>query len=440
MSHRTFSLATLGCKTNQYESQAIRELLLAEGYVETRFGEPCDVAVINTCMVTDDACRKSRKHIHRAAKVSSKTTILVTGCLAELEAEKLRAMPGVTHVIPKVQASRIAQILRGRRRPSVAVTEGRGRGEKVEDGPVFDLAISAFEGHTRAFLKIEDGCESFCSYCVVPSARGRVQSRDAREIRCEAERLIAAGFKEIVLTGIHLGMYGKDLASRTRLEDVVENLLALRGLERLRLSSLEVGEVSDRIIGLMASEPRLCPHLHIPLQSGDDLILSAMRRRYTSADYLNTLERVRAKVTEPSFTTDVLVGFPGESEAQYANTLEVCRKAGFARTHVFRFSPRPGTLAASLPDRVPDAVAREREHRAKDLARELALTYKRKFLGRIVHPLVEHGRDPKTGALCGYTERYLQVLFGGPDELKNRIVPVKAQSCDSGVIRGCSPD
>ena len=416
-----FCLATLGCKVNQYESQAIRERLLADGYAEVPFGEPCSVAVINTCMVTGDACRKSRKRIHRAARGSPGATILVTGCLAELEADKLRAMPGVTHVIPKAQMGRIAQILRG---------------ESPAHGSVFDLAISAFEGRTRAFLKIEDGCESFCSYCVVPSARGRIRSRDPREIRCEAERLLAAGFKEIVLTGIHLGMYGADLDGRARVEDVIEDLLRLQGLERLRLSSLEVAEVSDRLIALMAAEPRLCPHLHIALQSGDEAILRAMRRRYTSAEYLAALDRVRAKVAEPSFTTDVLVGFPGESEAQYANTLAACRKAGFARAHVFRFSPRPGTPAASLPDRVPEAVAREREHRAEELARELALAYKQKFLGKLVYPLVEHERDRATGQLCGYTERYLQVAFDGPDELKGRIVPVMAQRCTAASITG----
>jgi threonylcarbamoyladenosine tRNA methylthiotransferase MtaB len=417
----TFSIATLGCKVNQYESQAIRERLLAAGYSEVPFGHSCDASIVNTCVVTEEACRKSRKHIRKAARSAPGGALVVTGCLAEMEPEEARATAGVTHVISKAQAGHIAAILRG---------------ESPPEGSVFDLSISAFASHTRAFLKVQDGCDSFCSYCIVPHVRGPARSRNPQQIRCEAERLVAAGFREIVLCGIHLGLYGKDMDGCARLEDIIEAVLEVEGLARLRLSSIEVNEVSERLIERMASEPRLCPHLHIPLQSGDEGILKAMNRRYTAWEYLAALDRVRARVDTPSITTDVLVGFPGESDEAFERTLSVCRQAGFSRMHIFPFCPRPGTPAANFPGRVSQEIRREREARALDSARQLAADYKRYFVAREVRPLVERERDKPSGKLCGYTERYLHVLFDGPDTLAGRIARVHVSASDARALYG----
>ena len=419
----TFSIVTLGCKVNQYDGQAIRESLSRAGYREVAFGLPCDVSIINTCTVTAQARRKSHKHIYQAARTNPHSAVLVTGCLAEVEPDKIAAIPGVTRAVPRSLAGSLPEILRG---------------EGVEHGSVFDLRISSFAEHTRAFLKVQDGCDGSCAYCIVPRARGPARSRDLQDARSEAERLIASGFREIVLCGIHLGAYGKDLDWRVRLEDLIEAFLPLAGLERLRLSSIEVNEVTDRLIGLMVQEPRLCPHLHIPLQSGDDFILRAMNRRYTAAEYLVTIERVRARVENPSFTTDVLAGFPGESEEQFEKTLLLCRAVGFSRMHVFPFSARPGTPAATLRGRVRDCAIRQRDARAREVAQELALEYKKQFVGKRVSPLVEHQRDGRSGKLCGRTERYLQVIFDGPDNLMGRIVPVRAAHATPEALHGCA--
>lgn len=412
------SFATLGCKVNQYETQALREILLGAGYEEVPLGEPCDLCVINTCAVTSGASRKSRKHIHRAIRANPGAVVAVTGCLADVDKESVEAIPGVSRVVPKADAGDILRI---------------AGEDDVERGA---FQISRFGGHTRAFLKIQDGCEAFCSYCIVPYARGQLRSRDRDDIRREAERLVAAGHREIVLTGIHLGLYGAERDNSGRLEDVVEELLSLNGLERLRLSSIEMGEVSDRLLELIAGDEKLCPHLHIPLQSGDDEILRAMNRRYSSSEFLAALDRIRGKAENPSLTSDVMVGFPGEGEEQFRNTLSVCRRAVFSRLHVFRFSPREGTRAAEMPGRIAERIAKEREAETKRLGDELALEYKRGFIGRVVMPLVEHDRDRKTGRLCGYTERYMKVIFDGGDELAGRIVNVSIDSCDARAMYG----
>jgi len=431
MSSRTFSCVTLGCKVNQYETQAIREALAAAGWHEVPFGAPCDVAVVNTCTVTARARRKSRKAIHRARG----ERVVVTGCLAEIEPVP-PAGPGRDVVaVPKDRAARLPELLEA---DAGKPAHADPHGDATAEASVFDLRIGDFEGRSRAFLKVQDGCDHFCAYCIVPYARGRPRSRPRADIRREAERLVAAGFREIVLCGIHLGLYGRDApdTSPARLEDVIEDLLEVPGLERLRLSSIEANEVSDRLIEMMAGSDVLCPHLHVPLQSGDDEVLRRMNRRYTVAEFLDRLDRVRARVPEPSFTTDVLAGFPGETEAQFENTLHVCRRAEFSRLHVFSYSPRPGTAAAALRPRVPSREIARRVKRAEGLGAELARTYRERFVGRTLHPLVEHRRDRATGLLCGYTERYVRVLVEGPDALMGRIVAVRAAGLPGGTLRG----
>ena len=427
----TCALTTLGCKVNQYETQAIREQLLAAGYDEVRFRERADVYVINTCTVTGHAEEKCRKRIRRAVRLNPDAAIVATGCYAHADPDALRSIEGVTHVIPKSQAGRIAGILEGKEPPC---TEGLGPDHRESFSDTLGLSISRFAGHTRAFLKIEDGCDAFCSYCIVPHVRGPVRSRLLEDVAAEARRLVENGHIEIVLTGIHLGVYGRDLGMPDGVLRAAEALLAIDGLRRVRLSSMEVNEVSDALIDLAANSDRLCPHFHIPLQSGDTDILRAMNRSYTPDEYLATLDRVRAKIENPSFTTDVLVGFPGETEEQFENTLAVCRRAGFSRMHAFPYSARPGTPAAELPHPCSHDVIRERERRTIELADDLALAYKRPFVGRVVEPLVESRRDRDTGRLCGYTERYMKVLFEGPDALMNRIVPVRVQEATAPAL------
>ncbi|MBM4085027.1 MAG: MiaB/RimO family radical SAM methylthiotransferase, partial [Planctomycetes bacterium] len=419
-------------------------------------------------------------------------TVVVTGCYAEAEPEALRRIEGVAVVVPQHDKGRLADIVEVltqrslNQEPSLRRSLNRSsatadrltqivptptkRSEGVNDPPwrmndevnggpnLFGtslsrapnklgtpplravsegkLSISGFEGHTRAFLKIQDGCDARCSYCIVPLVRGPVRSRPLEAIQREAERLAANGYREIVLTGIHLGAYGRDTGGRPGLCDVIEGLLDVPGLERIRLSSIEVNEFTDRLLALAADSAKLCPHFHFPLQSGDDEVLKAMNRAYTAAEYLDVLDKVRARIERPSFTTDVMVGFPGEGERHFQNTLDVCRRAGFSRMHIFPFSPRPGTPAATMPNRPTRKDVRAREERLEAVARELALAYKRQFLGQRVNVLVETQRDARTGKLCGYTERYVKVAFDGPDGLKNTIVAVAAKSATPRQIDG----
>lgn len=417
--YRTFRIKTLGCKVNQYDKQAIREELLRRGLAEAPPGAGADLVIVNTCTVTARADEKCRKEARRAVRENPCAAIVVTGCAAESDPETYRAMPGIAGVFAKSAMSRIGEFLAG--------------GEPGA-GDVFDLEISAFSGRTRAFVRIQEGCDAFCSYCIVPRVRGRARSRPLAAIGPEVRRLAEAGHREIVLTGIHLGAYGKDLGGVT-LADAVREALAACGGARLRLSSVEASEVQPELLDLMAEDPRLCPHLHMPLQSGDAAVLRAMNRPYSPDDYLRAVDRVRERIERPALTTDVMVGFPGETEQQFRNTLETCRKAGFTRLHVFPYSPRKGTPAAELPP-LPAATVKEREERALALGRKLASSYRRTFIGETVEPLAESRRDKATGLLVGLTERYVSVRFQGSDSLMNTIVSVRAESADEDGLRG----
>jgi len=411
---------------NQYDGQAIREKMARLGWREVPFGHAAQVTIVNTCTVTHTADEKCRKAVRRAVRASPGGRVIVTGCAAAASPERFRRMEGVSAVLTHGQMARVedfsSSFFRSDREPSA--------------GWPFEAGISSFAGHTRAFLKVQDGCASRCAYCIVPLARGRPRSRPLEEVRREAERLVAAGHAEIVLVGVHLGHYGRDLGGRVRLDDVVEQVLSVRGLQRLRLSSIEAVEVTDDLLEVLASDSRACPHFHLPLQSGDDAVLAAMRRGYTVREYLAAVERIRARFDLPALTTDVMVGFPGETEAQFGNTLRVCREVGFSRMHIFPFSPRPGTAAADMPGRLRREVVRARERMLKAVADELALDFRRRLVGRTVRPLVEGRRDRGTGLLTGLSERYQRVVFPGPDSLKGRVVPVVVEGACDNRLRG----
>jgi len=416
----TYAIITLGCKVNQYEGQAIRERLANLGWRETPFRDVADLYIINTCTVTRQADETCRKKVRRALRANPRARVIVTGCAAETAPERFRNIEGVSEVLTRGQMAHLDKYLDSGRVP--------------EPGDVFDMEISRFQAHTRAFMKIQDGCDGGCAYCIIPIARGHERSRPLERLRPEAERLVAAGHREIVLTGIHLGHYGRDLEDPARLADAARTVLEVVGVERVRLSSIEAMEVPDDLIELAATDHRFCPHFHLPLQSGDDAVLSAMGRRYTVAEFLGTVERVRARLDRPSITTDVMVGFPGETDEQFEHTLHVCQTAGFSRIHVFPFSPRPGTRAESMSGRVPTHLVRERESRLQALAATLALAYKQSFLGQTVCPIVEHRRDKETGLLAGWSARYVRVLFDGPDDLMGKIVPVLVETATAETL------
>ncbi|MGL4555160.1 MAG: tRNA (N(6)-L-threonylcarbamoyladenosine(37)-C(2))-methylthiotransferase MtaB [Gemmataceae bacterium] len=414
----TVRLVTLGCKVNQYETQYVRELLEHAGFADAPEGAAASLCVVNTCTVTHEGDAKSRQAIRRLAHDNPGAKLVVMGCYATRDPDAVGRLPGVGHVI--ADKARLVEELR-----PYGVTE-----------PL--PGISRFDGHQRAFVKVQDGCLLNCAFCIIPTVRPRVTSRPPDEIADEVQRLVAAGYREVVLTGIHLGHYGLDL-SRGRPKDewvrlwhLLDRLNALPGDFRVRLSSLEAAEARDDLIRAM-QHPKVCPHLHLCLQSGSDRVLRAMRRRYTAGGYLERVRRIRAALDAPAISTDVIVGFPGETDADFEQTLAVVREAGIMRVHVFSYSPRAGTDAAALRDDVPPAVKAERRGRLRDLEREAAQRYAASLVGRTLDVLVEGAEG---GRARGTSCRYAAVTFpGGPALLRQRVA-VRAGAAEGGELTG----
>jgi threonylcarbamoyladenosine tRNA methylthiotransferase MtaB len=422
---RTCRLVTLGCKVNQYETQYAREMLEANGYREAADGEPADLCLVNTCTVTHEADAKGRQAIRRLARDNPGAAIVVMGCFATRAPETVARLPGVVKVV--TDKARLAE---GLREFGVSAVP-RG--------------ITRFDGHQRAFVKVQDGCLLNCTYCIIPQVRPVLRSRPPEEIIAEVRGLVDRGCQEIVLTGVHLGHYGIDL-SRGRPKDqwrrlwhLLELLADLPGDFRIRLSSLEAAEVRDELVRVLAGHPRVCPHLHLCLQSGSDRILAAMRRRYRSAGFLERCRRLRAALDEPAFTTDVIVGFPGETDADFEATCRVLREVGFCKVHVFSYSPRQGTPAASLAGTVPPAVVARRREQLLALEAEMAAAYYRRLIGRRLDVLVEGADGRRPGWVRGTSCRYAPVGFEGhAPALLARRVPVRAVSVGDGIVWGRS--
>jgi threonylcarbamoyladenosine tRNA methylthiotransferase MtaB len=436
---KTCAFITLGCKANQYDTQVLREgFLRRRGYREvspTGSDGPADLYVVNTCAVTSTSEVKSRQEIRKAVRLGPDAEVVVTGCYATADPQTLEGIEGVGRVVDREALTRS---LFDENEAGTNAEAGTGADSISEDIGIG--GISRFEGHSRAFLKIEDGCDAHCSYCIIPSLRGTVvRSKPLEDVVAEAARLAGNGYREIVLTGIHLGAYGRDLRGVT-ITDVLKRLNEVEGIYRIRLSSLEASEVTGELIDIMADEKsKVCPHLHLSLQSGDDDVLRAMNRRYTAERYLNVIERVRSRLADPSFSTDVMVGFPGEGPEQFENTLNTCRQAGFSRMHIFPYSPRRGTPAAGMANRPGPDEVKERKMVLDGLKDELALRYKEKILGKEINVLVEERRAD--GMLSGYSERYVKALFTGPASPPNlsepvgSIVPVEVVEIFPGYVR-----
>ncbi len=420
---RTCRLLTLGCKVNQYETQLVKEALEAHGYREAAEGEAADLCLVNTCTVTREGDAKSRQAIRRLHQENPGAAIVVMGCYATRAPETVARLPGVTHLI--TDKERLAEEL----------------------GPYgvshWPRGIRRFDGHQRAFVKVQDGCLLNCTYCIIPQVRPSLRSRLPEEITAEVAELVRNGCQEVVLTGVHLGHYGIDLSRGRppeqwcRLGQLLHKLERVPGHFRIRLSSLEAAEVRDDLVRILAEGSRTVPHLHLCLQSGSDRILGLMKRRYRVRGFLERCRCLRQALDCPAFTTDVIVGFPGETEEDFQATCRVVGEVGFSRLHVFSYSPRQGTPAAGYPDQVQPAVAADRRRRLRELERTLAEAYYRTLLGRTLHVLVE-GEDPRRpGQALGTSCRYAPVSFPGPaPALLGRLVPVLAIQVVDGVILG----
>ena len=408
---------TLGCKVNQFETETMEGLFKKAGYAIGRFDEPADAYVINTCSVTSLGDRKSRQIIRRAHRENPDAIIAVCGCYAQTAPEVIQSIEGVSVVLGTKERSRIVEYVEQAMREKTQVVNVTDvmQSKTFEDIPLYDMPE-----RTRAFLKIEDGCENFCSYCIIPYARGPVKSRQPVHIREEAEKLVAAGFREIVLTGIHLGAYGRDLAPMTladgttrkiTLADACREVLAVKGLKRLRLGSLESLELSPELFELIRTDERFCAHLHLPLQAGSDQVLHDMNRHYDTAEFARLIENVEREVPGIAVSTDIIVGFPGETEELFADGLKFVERMNFSRMHVFPYSRRGGTPAARRKDQVPEPVKKERVHRMQALADRKSKEFHEQFLGKTMRVLFETTKD---GITDGLTDNYIRVYTDSP--------------------------
>ncbi len=415
-------LYTLGCKTNQYETQAIREDLVSSGrFVEAKPIETADLYVVNTCTVTAKADRDSRWRIRHCHKENPLAEIVVTGCLAEMDEDMITPLPGVSYIIKNNSKDKIMQYL---------LNESPSETTENDTAEYTPLNISYFKGHTKAFIKIQDGCDNLCSYCKVRLARGKSRSRRAQDIARETEELLKNGFKELVLTGICLGSWGKDLGCGMEIADLLDILERVDKDFRIRLSSIEPNMVSDRLLARIARSKKICHHLHIPLQSGSDRILRSMKRPYTRKEFRKLVMRIKKTVPGIAITTDVMVGFPGETEKDFKETCGLIKEIVPARIHIFSYSRREHTAASKYEGALDKPTIKRRKTLLEKTAQEVRYRYKRQFLRRELRGLVETRRDPATGFLTGYTDRYIRFLLDGPDSLMGRFVSLKMVNRD----------
>lgn len=408
---------TLGCKVNQTETAALRKLMEGAGYETVAFSDEADVYLINTCTVTHLGDRKSRQAIRRARRANPEAVIVVTGCYAQVSPDDVMAIPDVDLVVGTHSRDRLPSLVEGAKKERLNCVA------PLEEKPGFEQLPAAQSGErTRAFLKVQEGCRQFCSYCIVPYARGPLYSRPPGEAAAEAARLAAEGYREIVLTGVHLGSYGAELPGNVALSDLISRLVPIAGITRIRISSIEPTEITPDLVETILANKKVCRHLHVPLQSGDDDVLRRMNRRYDSGEFLYLTRWLRAQIPGLALTTDVMAGFPGETDAQFENTLELVRQCRFSRLHVFKYSPRAGTPAAKFPGQVPHPVKEERSRRLTALGKELAQEYNRQFIGETVDVLFEE----KAGQtrLAGLTEHYIRVTAKAAENLLGKTVPV----------------
>lgn len=425
---------TLGCKVNQADTASMENLFLRSGHQLVSFDGEADVYIINTCVVTNTGQRKSRQTIHRAIRKNPNALIVVTGCYPQTAAEEVKAIAGVDMIIGNQDRAQIVQLVE--ERLAHRQTDTLDAVHKLTASTAFEeMAAGDITDKTRAFLKIQEGCNQFCTYCIIPYARGPLRSRSLESIRTETQRLISAGFKEIVLIGIHLGCYGKENPNGPTLYDAVKTVLDVPGVQRLRLGSLESVEVEPRLLTLMQEDARFCRHLHLPLQSGCDKTLQAMHRPYTTAKFKTLLADIKTKVPDIAITTDVIVGFPGETEADFETTCKFAESCGFSKMHIFPFSARKGTPAEKFAGAVTEAVKKERA----DILGRIDETMHKAFLQAMVGQTAEVLFEQPAGEdyFEGLTGNYQRVFVkSGGRNMGGEILPVKITAFDGEKLLG----
>ena len=409
---------TLGCKVNSYETEAMQALLVEAGAKLVEFSEIADIYVINTCSVTNMADRKSRQMLHRAKKKNPNALVVAAGCYAQTAEEDAMKETGVDIVIGNNQKKHIVEIISSH----MAGVENR-RLEIGKETEYENLSLATQVEHTRAYIKIQDGCNQFCSYCIIPYARGRIRSRKEEEIFLEVTRLAEAGYQEIVLTGIHLSSYGMPAEEgKQPLLELIEKLNAVEGIQRIRLGSLEPRIITEDFVQTLGKYEKVCPHFHLSLQSGSDSVLKRMNRKYTTKEYANSVAILRTYYKEPAITTDIIVGFPQETEEEFLETMQFAQEIGFSKIHVFKYSRRKGTVADKMSGQVPEQIKTERSEKLLALEVQLGENYRKQFLSSKEQVLFEESAIVD-GQYCqtGYNERYVRIAVKTEQELSNQI-------------------
>lgn len=425
MSKKTAALHNLGCKVNAYETEAMQQMLEQAGYQIVDFAQKADVYVINTCSVTNMADRKSRQMIHRAKKMNPEAVIVAAGCYVQTAGERIREDLSIDILIGNNKKGELPLLLDqyfNELHHTIDVID-------INDGvqPYEELELSRTGEHTRAFLKVQDGCNQFCSYCIIPYARGRVRSRDPENVRQEVQTLAKNGYHEIVLTGIHLSSYGA--GENFGLLELIRLVHGIPGIERIRLGSLEPRIITEDSVTQLKALPKVCPHFHLSLQSGCNETLQRMNRKYTTEEYAHSCELLRAAYEHPAITTDVIVGFPGETEEEFARTVKFLEEIGFYEMHIFQYSKRQGTRAAVMPDQVPEPVKKERSNILFALEQKQSEEFRRYYIGKSQQVLFEEAAelDGKT-CMVGYNREYVK--------LAKEIIPEKAQALSNELYQG----
>ncbi len=420
----TVAFHTLGCKVNHYETEAIWQLFQTEGYERVEFDHHSDVYVINTCTVTNTGDKKSRQVIRRAIRKNPDAVICVTGCYAQTSPAEIMAIPGVDIVVGTQDRTKMIGYIEQFKQERTPIN---GVSNIMKTRVYEELDVPVFTDRTRASLKIQEGCNNFCTFCIIPWARGLMRSRDPEEVIRQAQQLVDAGYMEIVLTGIHTGGYGEDMKDYNLAKLLTELENRVQGLKRIRISSIEASQLTDEVIDVIDRSKLIVRHLHIPLQSGSNTVLKRMRRKYTMEFFAERLIMLKKALPGLAVTSDVIVGFPGETEEEFQETFDFIHKHQFSELHVFPFSKRTGTPAARMEDQVDEEIKNARVHRLIDLSDQLAKEYASKFENEVLEviPEEEFKENQLNGMFVGYTDNYLKVIFPGNENMIGKLVKVK---------------
>lgn len=430
----TVAFLSLGCKVNSYETEAMRGMFEANGYSIVDFKEVADIYVINTCTVTNIADRKSRQMLHQARKRNPKGIIAAVGCYVQASDKELTKDNTVDIIVGNNKKSDIVTLVERYMKNQDSVKKEHFHTEELvidisKEKEYEDLNVSSTLERTRAFIKIQDGCNRFCSYCIIPYVRGRVRSRTDEDILDEIAKLSAKGYKEFVLTGIHISSYGTDLMSEKDINPLAELIIKvsmIKGVERIRLGSLEPRIISETFVEAIEKVKQFSPHFHLSLQSGSDSVLKRMNRKYSAQEYYEKVLLLREYFVNPAFTTDIIVGFPGETEDEFRETIDFVQKIDFSQIHVFKYSKREGTVAAKMLNQIPEDVKSSRSHELIEVSEMMSMEYKALFMGRIEKVLVEEVVEINGNSYnIGHNERYIKLAVESSEDLSNEIIEGK---------------